>query len=323
MATFNIRNSNVGQINESGTNVQLGGADGAEALVRLSDDKPHKPVFIRQMETIQQVACDLRSISASLREMEHGHLATASDAAAATRGVVEIQQKVERSIATVLYDPGAARAFLPTLPLRAVGASDYTALIRRHRRYAAELQSAVEHILDALSPGDLNLGAGERPTIQNSSREDTMSNRVFIVHGHDSLLKTKVARFVEKLGYEAVILHEQPSKGMTIIEKIASNIATGVGFVVVLYTPDDVGANKADAKAGKYSARARQNVVFEHGYLIAHLGRERVATVVSDATIDLPSDIGGVVYVSTNNWQMDIAKEMKAAGYAVDFNKLI
>lgn len=145
-------------------------------------------------------------------------------------------------------------------------------------------------------------------------------NRVFIVHGHDEALKIKAARFVEKLGFKAVILHEQANQGHTIIEKIEAH--TEVGFAIVLYTPDDAGSTQADTKAGKLNPRARQNVVFEHGYLIAKLSRARVVPLVA-GKVELPSDISGVVYVDDTNWQIDIAKEMKAAGYRIDFNKLV
>lgn len=159
-------------------------------------------------------------------------------------------------------------------------------------------------------------------TVQESMirKPSLANNRVFIVHGHDELTKTKTARFVEKLGYEAVILHEVASKGMTIIEKIEAN--TNVGFAIVIYTGDDRGNTEASASKGELNARARQNVVFEHGYLIAKLTRSHVVPLVS-GRVELPSDISGVVYVDDANWQIEIAKEMKAAGYAVDFNKLV
>ena len=146
------------------------------------------------------------------------------------------------------------------------------------------------------------------------------STRVFVVHGHDEALKVKAARFIEKLGLKAIILHEQPNQGHTIIEKIEAH--TEVGFAIVLYTPDDVGGTQADAKTGALKLRARQNVVFEHGYLIAKLSRARVVPLVA-GKVELPSDISGVVYVDDTNWQIDIAKEMKAAGYSIDFNKLV
>jgi hypothetical protein len=144
--------------------------------------------------------------------------------------------------------------------------------------------------------------------------------RVFVVHGHDQLLLTKVARFVERLGLEPVILHEQASKGMTIIEKIEAN--SDVGFALVLYTPDDKG-NKADeAEKGQLNDRARQNVVFEHGYLIAKLKRANVVPLMG-GRVEIPSDISGVVYVDDTNWQVEVAKEMLAAGYEIDFNRVL
>lgn len=144
--------------------------------------------------------------------------------------------------------------------------------------------------------------------------------QVFIVHGHDDLTKVQTARFVEMLGFQAVILHEQASRGKTIIEKIEA--CTHVGFAIVLYTADDQGSDKTSASEGKLRARARQNVIFEHGYLIAKLGRERVVPLVS-GDIEIPSDIHGMVYVTDTDWQVSIAKEMLAAGYDVDFNRLL
>ncbi|EEM38471.1 nucleotide-binding protein containing TIR-like domain [Bacillus thuringiensis serovar sotto str. T04001] len=70
--------------------------------------------------------------------------------------------------------------------------------------------------------------------------------------------------------------------------------------------------------------RARQNVVFEHGYLIARLGRSNVCALVKD-NIEKPNDISGVVYVnydSGNGWHMALFKELKNAGYELDANKL-
>ena len=40
-------------------------------------------------------------------------------------------------------------------------------------------------------------------------------------------------------------------------------------------------------------------------------------------SIETPSDISGIIYVDDANWQVDIAKEMLAAGYEIDFNRLL
>lgn len=142
--------------------------------------------------------------------------------------------------------------------------------------------------------------------------------KVFIVHGRDNESKLEVARFVEQMGFEPIILHEQASKGMTIIEKIESY--SNVGFGIVLYTPCDIGYQKDEED--KKKPRARQNVVFEHGYLISKLGRNNVCALVKE-DIETPNDISGVVYVSLDpngGWKIPLAKEMKSSGYEIDFN---
>lgn len=144
-------------------------------------------------------------------------------------------------------------------------------------------------------------------------------SRVFIVHGHDELLKTEVARFVEQLNLKAIILHEQASSGKTIIEKIEEH--SNVGFGIVLYSPCDVGAiNKHEYDL---KPRARQNVVFEHGFLIGKIGRKNVSAIVK-GDVEKPNDISGVVYISVaGDWKLSLAKELRNSGYEIDMNKVV
>lgn len=75
------------------------------------------------------------------------------------------------------------------------------------------------------------------------------SNRIFIVHGHDETMKHSVARTVEKLGFEPIILHEKPNNGRTIIEKFTDY--SDVSFAIVLLSPDDVAFKRASTKRRK------------------------------------------------------------------------
>lgn len=159
----------------------------------------------------------------------------------------------------------------------------------------------------------------KNPEVKDVPKSEALDKtKVFIVHGHDVEAKLEVARFVEKMGFEAIILHEQASDSMTIIEKIEKY--SNVGFGIVLYTPCDVGYAKD--KETEKKARARQNVVFEHGYLIGKLGRNNVCALVKQS-VETPNDISGIVYIPLDNnggWQIPLAKEMKSSGYEVDFN---
>ena len=148
------------------------------------------------------------------------------------------------------------------------------------------------------------------------------TDSVFIVHGHDDATKEKVARFVERFGIKAIILHEQVSKGMTIIEKF-EEYSRNVGFAIALFTPDDVAYPLGDEK--RRQPRARQNVILEMGYFVGALGRDKVC-VLYKGDVELPSDILGVVYTRIDDseaWKISLAKELKMAGYSVDLNRLL
>ena len=142
--------------------------------------------------------------------------------------------------------------------------------------------------------------------------------KVFIVHGRDNEAKQEVSRFIEKVGLEAIILHEQANAGMTIIEKI-EHYSNDADFALVIYTPCDLGRGVHESKIPPKN-RARQNVVFEHGYLMAKLGRENVCPLVK-GNIETPNDISGVVYVDldpSGAWKNSVAKELKACGYIIN-----
>ena len=157
-------------------------------------------------------------------------------------------------------------------------------------------------------------------TTQSAQTVRTMSKKVFIVHGHDNEAIQEMARTLERDGFEAIILREQPDGGLTIIEKIEQY--TDVDFAVVLYTQCDKGRAKAiPVEQERY--RARQNVVFEHGYLIGKLGRDHVCALVK-GDVETPGDISGVVYVPMDEhgaWKMRLARNMQDIGLPVDMNK--
>ena len=74
--------------------------------------------------------------------------------------------------------------------------------------------------------------------LRQSSAESvlpTISNKVFVVHGHDSALKAEIEQFLSQVGLEAVVLHRQPDQGQTIIEKFEK--FSDVGYAIILLTP--------------------------------------------------------------------------------------
>lgn len=135
-----------------------------------------------------------------------------------------------------------------------------------------------------------------------------MNNKGFVIHGHNDTMKLEVARFIEKyIKKQAVILHEQPNKGKTVIEKFEYN--SEVDFAVALWTADDEGKAIKDEDL---KSRARQNVIFETGYFIGKLGRDRVIILFEDG-VEKPSDYDGVVYISlAGEWKHELRIEIES-----------
>jgi predicted nucleotide-binding protein len=115
-------------------------------------------------------------------------------------------------------------------------------------------------------------------------------------------------------------LHLKASRNRTIIEKL-EKYTEDVGYGIVLYTPDDLGQVKSKASNGELDNRARQNVIFEHGYLMGLIGRENVVAIVK-GDIELPNDISGVVYIDDADWEKTLLIELRDAGYALDIANL-
>lgn len=147
-----------------------------------------------------------------------------------------------------------------------------------------------------------------------------LTNKVFIVHGHDEAAKNELEIMLRDMGLEPVVLHRQVDSGMTIIEKFEHH--ADVGYAFILLTPDEVAYVVADEDKSdsdrKKELRARPNVIWEFGYFVGRLGRSRTCCLHRGKVV-LPSDLNGLVYKAFNNsveelgWS--IQKELRALGY--------
>ncbi len=143
-----------------------------------------------------------------------------------------------------------------------------------------------------------------------------MNPKVFVVHGRDDAAKHEVARFLERIGLEATILHEQPNAGRTLITKF-QEVAKDVAFAIVLMTPDDEGALAGELP----QPRARQNVVFELGFFLGKMPAGRVCALVK-GDVERPSDFEGVAYIqldANGGWKTHLARELAEA--QIPFNE--
>lgn len=139
---------------------------------------------------------------------------------------------------------------------------------------------------------------------------------VFIIHGYNNEMKKSVQVFLSRCELKDVVLHEQPDKSRTIIEKLIEEGATA-NYVIAVLSPDDL---QSDG-----TLRARQNVILEIGYFIGKLGRDKVRLLIKEST-SIPSDLQGILYDNYDSegaWRINLAKEIMAVGIPINIDKLI
>lgn len=218
------------------------------------------------------------------------------------------------------YEPSVGIAFVGPTSL----AEDIAELHRDVQARLRRLRSIKERLPLYEEP------IGPRLDVKRRSATSTEQERtIFIVHGRDDVPKLAVHGFLREVATaKPLILHDEPSEGRTVIEKFEDHAGDAV-FAVILLTGDDVGGLGVEEGAlvelGELKTRARQNVVFELGFFVGALGRDRVAILYEEG-VELPSDLAGLAYIPLDDragWKLPLAKELQAAGVEIDPSKLL
>lgn len=176
------------------------------------------------------------------------------------------------------------------------------------------------HRLDSLVER-IDLISLEITTSEASSQKTTpITKKVFIVHGRDEVSKANLEILLTEMGLEPIVLHRQADEGQTVIEKFEKH-GSDVGYAFILLTPDEIAylsnEDSLPDDERKKEKRARPNVIFEFGYFVGKLGRNRVCCLYT-GDVEIPSDLKGLVYkqyhkdVKEVAW--DIQKDLKAVG---------
>lgn len=171
---------------------------------------------------------------------------------------------------------------------------------------------------------ELSFIENKEKLVKVDNEKHNTNNNIFLVHGHNEEMKQSVARTVEKLNLNPIILHEQPNNGRTIIEKFTDH--SDVSFAIVLLSADDFGYTIKEKPKDK-KLRARQNVIMELGFFLGKLGRQKVVALfeVKD-NFEFPSDYQGVIFIPYDNngqWKFQLFRELKVGNFDLDANKII
>lgn len=138
--------------------------------------------------------------------------------------------------------------------------------------------------------------------------------KVFIIHGHDELNALRLKEILQDhFGLEPAVIFAKAGMSRPLIDKY-EDYAESSCFALALCTPDDEVTNHTE----QYS-QARPNVIFEIGWFVGRLGRERVLLLLKEGT-RIHSDLDGVSRVqfreSVKERVVEIHRELQAAGLA-------
>lgn len=199
-----------------------------------------------------------------------------------------------------LYGPESAQ-FKDLLALRE-GLLKKTADPARIKAKVSEFLTLVEFLNNASTSS----ATWSRPCALPSTR------RVFVIHGHDELNTLRLqAMLTEHFSLEVIVITAKPGQSKPIIEKFEEN-AKHCASAFALFTPDDM-----VVKDNEKFFQARPNVIFETGWFVGRLGKDRLVILLKEGT-KIYSDFDGVSRVQFKEDVKDVflqvQGELRASG---------
>ncbi|GEM_PF-6472732 len=169
--------------------------------------------------------------------------------------------------------------------------------------------------------GDLSVDAQES-IVEISAQEPKTLARVLLVPGSDQLINNEVAAFLRSLAVE-VTMYSQSEEQAPLIDRL--NRYAYSDFIVVIFSPDFYFYPRTQSHENA-SIMAPQEMVFQLGYLVAKLGRQKIVVLCQEHDrLRRPTDYFDLYYVSLNpmgSWKTDIVNRMKSSGVPVPENQL-
>jgi predicted nucleotide-binding protein len=139
-----------------------------------------------------------------------------------------------------------------------------------------------------------------------------VTKSVFVIHGRDELNTRRLQQLLQgEFGLNPIVMLAKPGMSRPLTDKFEDE-AQRCSFAFALFTRDDEVAN------GSLSyMQARPNVVYETGWFVGRLGRQRVALLLQE-DVRIHSDLDGVSQIrfkdNIEEKFLEIRKELNAAG---------
>jgi predicted nucleotide-binding protein len=150
-----------------------------------------------------------------------------------------------------------------------------------------------EKIIDAASQRQMDVAVKSLEAMLSlSPRKLADRNRVFIVHGRNEPMRQQLEDILKEEGIVPVVIQRNVRTGEDLLGTLERQIRGCLaGFI--LLTPDDEG--RLYEFGEPLRQRARQNVIFEGGYLTALFRDTQRICFVQQGDLEIPSDLNGLL----------------------------
>jgi len=176
-----------------------------------------------------------------------------------------------------------------------------------------EFASRVEQVDHFLSSLNASAMSGSFVVASQPSLVPATKN-VFIIHGRDETNQLRLSKLVrEDFKLSPVVLLDKPGRSAPTIDKFEQHART-CSYAIALFTADD----KVMTKSGEYS-QPRPNVIFETGWFVGRLGKERVLILLQEQ-VKIYSDFEGVNRI---HFRDDVEDKFRAIRAELEASDLI
>jgi predicted nucleotide-binding protein len=142
------------------------------------------------------------------------------------------------------------------------------------------------------------------------------SNQIFLAYDQDNPMVSDVTTTLENLELEAITV----TNPQELTNKTADH--PQVSFAVVILSPDILAYPK-DKTSDQAKHQPTQGLIYTLGYLVGHLGNTNVAAIYPPKqNFHVPEDNNILWIEYKTGWYLKLVKELKAANFEVDANKL-
>jgi predicted nucleotide-binding protein len=172
--------------------------------------------------------------------------------------------------------------------------------------------SRVEQVEHFLSSFNASANAGSFVVASRRSLTPA-TNDVFVIHGPDQTNQLRLSKLIrEDFKLTPIVLLDKPGRSAPTIDKFERHAQT-CSYAIALFTADD----RVITRRGEEYWQPRPNVIFETGWFVGRLGKERVLILLQEG-VKIYSDFDGVNRIQFCDDVEDkfraIRAELKASG---------